>query len=218
MKNDAKSLIEMSNDELWTLFPIVIKDYNPDYPLWYDEEKSALINSIGNRNIVQINHIGSTAIPELRSKPTVDILLEITNDCDVSTLIHTLEQNGYIHIEQPNKPAPHLMFMKGYTTEGFAKKVFHLHVRYNGDWDELYFRDYLRLHRNIAEQYGNLKTELQSQFEHDRDGYTHAKTDFIRQYTKLARIKFSNQHDGQYIYKNNRYPDLTPNSQELDTK
>lgn len=99
----------------------------------------------------------------------------------------TLEQNGYICSKQSENPPPYLTFMKGYTLQGFAEKVFHLHVRYDGDWDELYFRDYLRLHTGIRDQYGILKLELQQRFKHDRDGYTHAKTDFIKRYTQLAK-------------------------------
>ena len=90
---------------------------------------------------------------------------------------------------QPNNPQPHLMFMKGYTSQGFAQRVFHLHIRYSGDWDELYFRDYLQLHPDISEQYGILKSELQQLFEHDRDGYTCAKTDFIKRHTQLAKAE-----------------------------
>lgn len=185
----------MSNDELWALFPIIIKGYNPDYPLWYSDEKSMISGIIGSSSIMRVSHIGSTAVPALFSKPTVDILLEIADDWDIPTLISKLNQIGYLCTEQPDNPPPHLMFMKGYTTEGFAEKVFHLHVRYSGDWDELYFRDYLRIHGDIAEQYGNLKTKLQTQFEHDRDGYTLAKTDFIRQFTKLAREEFGNKYE-----------------------
>ena len=179
----------MSNEELWTLFPIVLKEYNPDYPLWYTQEELTLVELIGDNRIRRINHIGSTAVPDLLSKPTVDILLEITQDCNVDKLIFTLEQNGYICTMQPNNPQPHLMFRKGYTSQGFAQRVFHLHIRYSGDWDELYFRDYLQLHPDISEQYGILKSELQQLFEHDRDGYTCAKTDFIKRHTQLAKAE-----------------------------
>jgi GrpB-like predicted nucleotidyltransferase (UPF0157 family) len=77
--------------------------------------------------------------------------------------------------------------MKGYSVHGFADKVFHLRVRYKGDWDELYFRDYLRTRKDIAEKYAQLKLSLISQFEHDRDGYTKAKAEFVKRYTQLAR-------------------------------
>ena len=46
--------------------------------------------------------------------------------------------------------APHIMFAKGYTPEGFAGQAFHVHVRYKGDWDEIYFRDYLLRHYDVA--------------------------------------------------------------------
>lgn len=189
-----KQLSAMSNNELWTLFPIILKDYNPDYPLWYSEEKAVLINIVGEENIKRINHIGSTAVPGMISKPTIDILLEITNDCDIDRLISILQSNGYLHTEQPNNPPPHLMFMKGYTLKGFAERVFHLHVRYNNDWDELYFRDYLQMHPDIAQQYGMLKNELRLRFEHDRDKYTQEKTSFIYKYTILAKEEYGNKY------------------------
>ena len=48
----------------------------------------------------------------------------------------------------------------GYTPEGFADKVYHIHLRYQGDHDELYFRDYLRDHPQIAKDYEALKLAL----------------------------------------------------------
>ena len=98
-----------------------------------------------------------------------------------------METIGYIYSPQPTNPAPHMMFMKGYTPEGFKGQAFHVHVRYSGDWDELYFRDYLIAHPDVADKYGKLKVELQKKFEHDRDGYTFAKTGFIKKFTALAR-------------------------------
>lgn len=84
-------------------------------------------------------------------------------------------------------PPPHLMFLKGYLPDGFAERVFHIHVRYPGDYDELYFRKYLTLHPEAAAEYVALKYELLNRFEHDRDGYTKAKTAFIRAITEKAR-------------------------------
>ena len=194
MPDNPQKLSEMSNEDLWTLFPIVIKEYNVDYPLWYAQEKLLLTSRIGSNRIERISHIGSTAVPGLLSKPTIDILLEIAQDCNVDDLRFTLEKNGYICSMQPQNPPPHLTFMKGYTLQGFAEKVFHLHIRYSGDWDELYFRDYLQLYPEISKQYGVLKSELKQRFEHDRDGYTHAKTDFIKMHTQFARVEFSDKY------------------------
>lgn len=146
-----------------------------------------MLHMIGREHVVRISHIGSTAVEGLLAKPTIDILLEIEEGYDLDDLISELEREGYIYERQPKKPPPHMMFMKGYTLNGFAEQVYHLHVRYPGDWDELYFRDYLKRHRETAEEYGRLTIVLQKKFEHDRDTYTAEKTDFVRQWTKKAR-------------------------------
>ena len=76
-----------------------------------------------------------------------------------------------------------ISFCKGYTPSGFSNKVFHLHVKYLGDCDELYFRDYLIDNKNIASDYEKLKLSLKEKYEHDRDGYTKAKSEFNNKYT-----------------------------------
>ena len=78
--------------------------------------------------------------------------------------------------------------------QGFAERVFHLHLRLLGDNDELYFRDYLLAHPDIAQAYERLKLSLWKQYEYDRDSYTEAKTDFIRRYTELAKKEFKDKY------------------------
>ena len=80
-----------------------------------------------------------------------------------------------------------LDFNKGYTTNGFADKVFHIHIRLTGNNDEIYFRDYLNTHSDVAKDYEKLKLSLWKSFEHDRDGYTNAKSDFITHYSTIAK-------------------------------
>ena len=76
---------------------------------------------------------------------------------------------------------------KGYTENGFAEKVFHFHIRLYGDTDEIYFRDYLNTHPDIAKEYEKLKLRLWKEYEHNRDAYTDEKTDFVKRYTSLAK-------------------------------
>lgn len=190
----SKKLENMTNEELWELFPIIISQHNKIWKENYIAEKIFIEDNIGINKIVRISHIGSTAVPKLLAKPTIDILLEINDNTDTNKLITNLKDAGYIYSPQPDNPAPHMMFMKGYTAEGFKGQVYHLHVRYNGDWNELYFRDYLLSNPDIATEYGKLKLELKKKFEHDRDGYTDAKTDFIRKITNLAREDMKNKY------------------------
>ena len=77
---------------------------------------------------------------------------------------------------------------KGYTKNGFAERVFHVHLRLINDNDEIYFRDYLNTFPKIAKEYENLKLTLWKKYEHDRDGYTMVKTNFVTKYTRLAKV------------------------------
>jgi GrpB-like predicted nucleotidyltransferase (UPF0157 family) len=185
----GKSLDEMTDKERYRLFPVILSEYKPVWKKNYLKERAELEQAVGSHNIVRISHIGSTAVPGLIAKPTIDVLIEIKDDTDTGRLISSMQLAGYRYLEQPENPPPHMMFIKGYTPEGFKGQVFHVHVRYSGDWDELYFKDYLLAHPETAEKYGRLKLELKNKYEHDRDAYTYAKTDFIKRITGLARAE-----------------------------
>lgn len=188
-----KALEDMSTQELSQLFPIILEDYNPEYTGWYMDEKKKLEVILKHLSVARISHIGSTSVKGLRSKPCVDILLEFSEPTDFDTIINELKNNGWILMNSTPK-----IFIgalnKGYTPSGFEKKIFHLHIRPYGDWDELYFRDYLKIHPDIASEYANLKLILKEKFEYDRDAYTMAKTDFIKLHTKAAREEFGEKY------------------------
>jgi GrpB-like predicted nucleotidyltransferase (UPF0157 family) len=189
-----KRLSDMTNEELWRLFPIILSEHDPAWPGKYIGERQNIERIAGNENIARVSHIGSTSVPGLLAKPTIDILLEITDGCDIKRLIGGMTADGYIYSPQPENPSPHMMFMKGYTPQGFAGQAYHVHVRYAGDWGELYFRDYLKEHKERADEYAALKAELFKTYEHDRDGYTDAKSEFIKTYTALARERYGGRY------------------------
>lgn len=168
------------------IYPVVLSEYNPAWAEWYSEEKANLERLIGIDVIARISHYGSTSVPGLIAKPTVDILLEIKDDTDIDKLKTTMSEYIFLHEFADIVPL-HLMFLKGYLSDGFAEKVYHIHVRYSGDWDELYFRDYLIAHPETAKEYAKLKKSLFDKNEHDRDGYTEAQGEFIRTKTALAK-------------------------------
>lgn len=181
-------LTEMSNEELWKLFPVILSPYRSEWKKAYLQEKEHLLKAAARTaRILRINHIGSTSVPGLVAKPTIDILLEIGKETDLPSFTAGICNAGYLFAPQPSRPAPHMMFMKGYTPRGFEGQTFHLHVRYPGDWDELYFRDYLVGRPAVSNAYGKLKKELKVRFEHDRDAYTEAKADFIKTAVSEAR-------------------------------
>lgn len=184
-----KKLSEMTLDELWQLFPIFLTEHQPCWKDWYAEEESFLKNTLPDH--ASINHIGSTAIVSIWAKPIIDILVEIPTECRLSDYKDVLVSNGYICM---NEQSDRISFNKGYTENGFAERVFHLHLRYMGENDELYFRDYLTEHTDIACEYEKLKLGLWKEYEHDRDGYTNAKTEFIKKYTEKAKLIYGNRY------------------------
>ena len=60
--------------------------------------------------------------------------------------------------------------------------------------DELYFRDYLNEHPDVANEYEALKLRLWKQYEHNRDAYTESKTDFISKWTAEARKEYGDRY------------------------
>lgn len=191
----CKELSEMTMEELWELFPIVLDSHKPEYSDWYLIEEIKICNLISESDIYRISHIGSTCIKGLISKPTIDILLELEKLSDVAAIIEKLDNSGWGFMDSKDKSSLPRSLCKGYTKYGFDEKVFHLHIRYAGDWGELYFRDYLKENSDVAKEYGRLKENLIGNYRNDRDGYTNAKTEFINHYTKLARKKYREKYN-----------------------
>ena len=190
----SPSLEEMSLEELWQLFPIFLREHQDEWKDWYEEERLQLLSFLPEHQIVRLSHIGSTSVKTIWAKPIVDILLEIPKETDMAVTRDLLLQNGYLLMSESQG---RMSFNKGYTPSGFAERVFHLHLRYEGDHDELYFRDYLQEHPAVAEDYEKLKLSLWKQYEHNRDAYTEAKTDFIKNYTEKAKKLYGRRYEGE---------------------
>jgi len=188
----SPSLEEMSLEELWQLFPIFLREHQDEWKDWYAEERLRLLSFLPEHQIVRLSHIGSTSVKTIWAKPIVDILLEIPKETDMTVMKDLLLQNGYLLMSESQG---RMSFNKGYTLSGFAERVFHLHLRYEGDHDELYFRDYLQEHPAVAKDYEKLKLALWKQYEHNRDAYTEAKTDFIKNYTEEAKKLYGGRYE-----------------------
>ena len=184
-----KNLSEITLEELWQLFPIVLVEHQECWKNWYLEEETLLKNALSK--MCRISHIGSTAIPTIWSKPIIDILVEIPGEDNLFDYKDLIIKNGYICMSQSEN---RLSFNKGYTENGFAERTFHLHLRYAGDNNELYFRDYLIEFPDVAKEYEKLKLSLWKKYEHNRDDYTNAKTEFVKKYTEQAKLIYGNRY------------------------
>ncbi len=156
---------------------------------WFEEESKLLERLIPQA--IRISHVGSTAVEGIRAKPIIDILVELPAGSNLLDVSSSLEREGYIVMSESDK---RISLNKGYTPKGFANKVFHIHLRFAGDNDELYFRDYLLNHPDVARDYEKLKLSLWHEYEHDRDSYTEAKSDFVKERTAAAKRKFTGRY------------------------
>jgi len=187
-----KKLSEMTLEELWQLFPIYLTEHKECWEKWYEEEKICLLQSLAGTQITRISHIGSTAVDTIWAKPIIDILLETPQSADWEKIEDSLVKSGYIVMSKANG---RISLNKGYTEEGFAEKVFHLHLRRAGDNDELYYRDYLIDNPVVAKEYEKMKLGLWKKYEHNRDAYTESKTEFIKKYTQKAKELYHGRYD-----------------------
>lgn len=181
--SNKKALKDMTLEELWQLFPIVLTPHQPKWKDWAKVEIEYL-SAILLEYAPVISHVGSTAIPGIQAKPIIDILVEIAPNADWQRVRVTVEDAGYICMSISEN---RMSFNKGYTPEGYAEKVFHIHFHAKGDNDEIIFRDYLNNHPEAAHEYEKLKLSLLPKYRHDRDGYTDAKSAFIKKILGIAK-------------------------------
>ena len=92
----GKKLSEMSLEELWQLFPIILTEHKPYWSEWYAEEADRLKKVLPVSQVVRISHIGSTAIEGIWAKPIIDILVEITGDSDFQSYKKHLSDAVYL--------------------------------------------------------------------------------------------------------------------------
>lgn len=187
----SKELTEMTTEELWELFPIVLVPHDTKWKTYYAEICSVFELTLAESPIERISHIGSTAVPGIWAKNIVDVLIEASPDADLRIIGRQIENAGFICM---SKEKVRMSFNRGYTKTGFSDKVFHAHLRYVGDNDELYFRDYLKAFPQAAQEYERLKMKFWKLYEHDRDAYTRAKTDFVTTYTSRAKELYKGRY------------------------
>jgi sirohydrochlorin cobaltochelatase len=164
--------------------PVVIVDYDPQWPARFEEERALIRSAIGP-HVVAIEHVGSTAVVGLGAKPVIDIIVGIRSLADAAHCIGPLAAVGYTYYPDHEAEMPE----RRYFDVQAGPRDAHLHmVEYGGAfWQRhLAFRDYLRSHPEAMREYDRLKRELAAHYGSDREGYTNAKTDFVKGIEHLA--------------------------------
>jgi GrpB-like predicted nucleotidyltransferase (UPF0157 family) len=186
---------------------IQLEKYNPDWTNVYKNIESDLRHHLEFFNPV-IEHIGSTSIFDLTAKPIIDILVGIPNRNLLDSVVMPLTSNGYIYFEKYNSIMPYRRFFIRLKTK--PEKIFiptvysenddvpnelneckltHIHILEHNShhWTRhIAFREYLRKHSEIRNEYEKLKIQLSAFDWQDGNEYNSAKDDFIKETEKKA--------------------------------
>ena len=156
--------------------------HDPEWARLFANEKKLLTETFGDI-IVAIEHVGSTAIPDISAKPIIDMDVGIKSLESSAEMKEKFEQLGYEYRGNQGEEQREL-FVKGPET----KRTHHAHVTEYGStfWrNDLLFRDYLRSYKETAREYSELKEKLAAENKDDRYAYTERKRSFIEKILKL---------------------------------
>ena len=134
---------------------------------------------------IKIEHVGSTAVPDLGGKNILDIV--IGSSKNTQKIKERLERLGYILVDDAGTPA-RLFFYKD--TIYRKKRIrMHLHlVKFNGrDWREMVaFRNYLLCNKSAVKEYIKIKKQAVRLAHGNKEIYIKAKNRFIERVTQKA--------------------------------
>jgi len=171
--------------------PILVVDYDANWPIQYEHEKIQILHVLG-KTVANIQHIGSTSVLGLAAKPVIDILLGLKQVAPSLPQISGLETLGYLYCGELGIPGRH------YFRCGMPRThQIHLVQVDSEFWkSHILFRDFLRAHPDAAQQYETLKRKLAVEFRYDRERYTDSKAPLIKQLLVQAMVwqRCHNQH------------------------
>jgi GrpB-like predicted nucleotidyltransferase (UPF0157 family) len=158
---------------------VEVVPYSDLWPLVYEQEAARIRAALGGALRV-VEHVGSTAVPGLAAKPTIDIALSV--ESFVALDIGGLEELGYEYVPEFEDELPNRRY--------FRRPGFHIHA-YEREHEEfldlLRFREYLRTHAEDAHDYGQLKQRLAAEFSGRREDYQAAKAPYISRLVTMLR-------------------------------
>jgi len=143
------------------------------------ERLAAAIRAALGERALEIEHVGSAAVPGLLAKPILDIAVGVGAEAPTDAVKERLEGLGY-EFRGNAGDSGGLVFV---LSDRPRHRVAHVHVVEHGGppWHRyLAFRDLLREHEPARAVYERTKGELAERFPNDRKSYTSAKEEIVR--------------------------------------
>lgn len=171
---------------------IEVVPYDPRWPDLFAAEAVALHRVFGTA-LRAIHHVGSTAVPGLPAKPTIDILIVLDDTEGVERFDPAMEALGYrVRGECLDAGGTPGRFYYSKPTEG--KRTHHVHLCTAGHFqipEMILFPEYLRRHPEIAAEYGRLKLRAVEEGADRSVPYMERKHEWIRSAIRDALEYFS---------------------------
>ncbi len=161
---------------------LVLVPYDKSWLEKFHSEKDLILHRLDDKVIYKIHHVGSTSIPEIISKPIIDITIEIKLFPPTKEVISTLKDIGYKHIGESDVPG-RSWFVKG------KPRSFHLHLTpIDGEVvkKQLKFRDIMRQRKDLHKEYEMIKNNFNGHYELDSHEYNLKKAPFVE---KILNIR-----------------------------
>ena len=150
---------------------VEVKPYDK---LWVSkfEEESRKLYEIFGAEMMELHHIGSTSVSGLHAKPIID-MMPVVRD------IHRVNEYNTAMIAIGYEPkGENGIAGRRYFQKGGDNRTHHVHIYARGNSEikrHVAFRDYLRAHPDVAQEYGRLKEKLSQKFPYDIESYIKGK-------------------------------------------
>ena len=160
-----------------------LTEYNREWKILADETIERLWSIFGSE-AKDIQHFGSTSIPNIKAKPIIDITVAVDSFDKIEALIPIMKQNGFQRYENIN---PEWRLFCGYADSTLSVDTYHIHImKYMSEqWQYcINFRNYMIANPSEARKYEKIKIDLADKFKNDRESYRINKSIFIEQILK----------------------------------
>ena len=165
---------------------IRVFDHDPAWSTRFEAEATRIAEAVGGA-AVRVHHIGSTAIPQTKAKPIIDILLEVASLEALDRKMPMLVALGYEAMGEFGIPGRRYFRLDDFN----GARTHQVHAFEAGVPNvvrHVAFRDYMRAHPLVAQEYGALKENLANAHPHDMAAYVDGKDAFVKEHERCALL------------------------------
>lgn len=163
-----------------TVQPPNQEDRNRNY-----EKEAEQLKTLFGETLQTVHHIGSTAVPNIYARPTVDLIAVVDDIENVDHLHNQLQELGYTLQKDPQHPEELRLYAKDHDYLIYFHEKGHREIM-----KHLLFRDYLKQHDHDAQAFSLLKQKLADEHRDDMTTYNDKKQEVMTAIQKRALLWF----------------------------